>query len=161
MYAISIHQPYADLIASGSKTIETRAHARFRCLVGQRIAIHATKRKQQPAYVPDYPPVLYNPQYGNGIVATAFLDRVEYPLDTNIHGAAACCACDGCYGYWLTDGRNTLAAWQRAIGVGWVPVKTKLKDCVPPVYAEYIGRFAARQLSAPAQKKKTEIADTI
>jgi hypothetical protein len=103
MYAISIHQPYAGLIASGLKTFETRTHARFRCLVGQRIAIHATKRKQQPAAVPGQPGTFYNPQRGHGIVATAVLTRMLYPLSTDRHGAAACCECDGMYGYRLID----------------------------------------------------------
>ncbi len=44
MRAITLWQPWASLIAEGHKTIETRTHNRFRCLVGQRIAIHAAKR---------------------------------------------------------------------------------------------------------------------
>ena len=43
MKAITLWQPWASLIASGWKTIETRRHARFACLVGSRIAIHAGK----------------------------------------------------------------------------------------------------------------------
>jgi hypothetical protein len=38
--AITINQPWASLIANGIKTIETRKHTKFKCLVGQRIAIH-------------------------------------------------------------------------------------------------------------------------
>lgn len=45
MKAISLWQPYASLIAAGKKTIETRTHSRRRSLAGQRIAIHAAKRK--------------------------------------------------------------------------------------------------------------------
>lgn len=45
MKAISIYQPYAAFIAMGLKTIETRTHDRFRCLEGQRIAIHVAKKK--------------------------------------------------------------------------------------------------------------------
>ena len=41
---ITIHQPWASLIALGYKTIETRTHARFAGLVGKRIGIHAGKR---------------------------------------------------------------------------------------------------------------------
>lgn len=44
MQAISVHQPWAGWIAKGLKTIETRKHARFKSLVGKRIAIHATKK---------------------------------------------------------------------------------------------------------------------
>ena len=40
MKVLTLHQPWATLIALGVKTIETRGQA-FRSLVGQRIAIHA------------------------------------------------------------------------------------------------------------------------
>ena len=43
--AISLHQPWASLIAEGIKTIETRNWAPPKALIGQRIAIHAAKRK--------------------------------------------------------------------------------------------------------------------
>jgi hypothetical protein len=43
MKAISMHQPWAQWVAEGFKTIETRTHPRFSVLLGQRIAIHATK----------------------------------------------------------------------------------------------------------------------
>ena len=39
--AITLWQPWASWIEMGLKTIETRLHTRFRCLVGKRIAIHA------------------------------------------------------------------------------------------------------------------------
>lgn len=42
--AITLWQPWASFIAAGWKTIETRTHNRFACLLGQRIAIHAGKR---------------------------------------------------------------------------------------------------------------------
>ena len=45
MKAISLHQPWASLIAEGIKTIETRTWAPPKALIGQRIAIHAAKRK--------------------------------------------------------------------------------------------------------------------
>ena len=41
MPAITLWQPWASLISRGFQRIETRTHARFRSLVGQRIAIHA------------------------------------------------------------------------------------------------------------------------
>ena len=41
MKAMTLYEPWASFIAYGLKTIETRTHDRFRCLVGQRIAIHA------------------------------------------------------------------------------------------------------------------------
>ena len=44
MYAITLHQPWASLIALGIKTVETRSWPAPARLVGQRIAIHAGKR---------------------------------------------------------------------------------------------------------------------
>ena len=43
MKALTLHQPYATLIAHGAKTIETRGYAPPHQLVGSRIAIHAGK----------------------------------------------------------------------------------------------------------------------
>ena len=45
MKAITLHQPWASLVASGHKTIETRSWAPPLNLKGQRIAIHASKRR--------------------------------------------------------------------------------------------------------------------
>ena len=45
MKAISLWQPYASLIAFGSKSYETRHWSPPDSLIGQRIAIHAAKRK--------------------------------------------------------------------------------------------------------------------
>ena len=44
MYAITLHQPWASLIALGIKTVETRSWPAPALLVGQTIAIHAGKR---------------------------------------------------------------------------------------------------------------------
>ena len=44
MYAITLHQPWASLIALGLKTVETRSWPAPARLVGQRIAVHAGKR---------------------------------------------------------------------------------------------------------------------
>lgn len=41
MKAITLHQPWATLVAFGFKTIETRTWAPPSSLIGQRIAIHA------------------------------------------------------------------------------------------------------------------------
>lgn len=43
MKAISVCGPWAWWIAQGLKKIETRSHAKFQGLVGQRIAIHQAK----------------------------------------------------------------------------------------------------------------------
>ena len=44
VYAITLHQPWASLIALGVKTVETRSWPAPARLVGQRIAVHAGKR---------------------------------------------------------------------------------------------------------------------
>ena len=43
VYAITLHQPWASLIALGIKTVETRSWPAPARLVGQRIAVHAGK----------------------------------------------------------------------------------------------------------------------
>ena len=54
MYAITLHQPWASLIALGIKTMETRSWPAPARLLGQTIAIHAAKRvARQPAPVID------------------------------------------------------------------------------------------------------------
>ena len=42
--AITLHQPWASLVACGAKSIETRSWAPPKRLIGQRIAIHAGKQ---------------------------------------------------------------------------------------------------------------------
>ena len=44
MYAITLHQPWASLIALGLKNVETRSWPAPSRLVGRRIAVHAGKR---------------------------------------------------------------------------------------------------------------------
>ena len=43
MYAITLHQPWASLIALGIKTVETRSWPAPARLLGQTIAVHAAK----------------------------------------------------------------------------------------------------------------------
>ena len=45
MKAITLHEPWATLIACGAKKIETRDWAPPRSLIGERIAIHAARRE--------------------------------------------------------------------------------------------------------------------
>ena len=45
MKAITLHEPWATLIACGAKKIETRDWAPPRSVVGERIAIHAARRE--------------------------------------------------------------------------------------------------------------------
>ena len=44
MKCLTLHQPWASLIASGQKTVETRSWRPPASLVGERIAIHAGRR---------------------------------------------------------------------------------------------------------------------
>lgn len=46
MRAITLHQPYATLIALGHKKIETRSWEAPDWIIGERIAIHAGKSKE-------------------------------------------------------------------------------------------------------------------
>ena len=48
MKALTLHQPWASLIADGRKTIETRSWPPPRTLVGERIAIHAGRQIGKP-----------------------------------------------------------------------------------------------------------------
>ena len=89
MKAISLHQPWASLIAVGAKTVETRSWRPPLSLIGERIAIHAAKKKSvmdavlwQPLhgtwnYSEDMPPL-------GKVVATAILrcaHQVAYNLE--------------------------------------------------------------------------------
>ena len=49
MNCITIYQPWAMMIATGDKTIETRTHGGFYKLKGQRIGIHAGKHDIESA----------------------------------------------------------------------------------------------------------------
>lgn len=51
MKALTIRQPWASLIALGVKTIETRSWKAPDTLIGERIAIHAAKRRPSPCWV--------------------------------------------------------------------------------------------------------------
>jgi len=51
--AITLNQPWASWIIRGWKTIETRTHTKFKCLVGHRVLIHAGLKTDSKA--------LYNP----------------------------------------------------------------------------------------------------
>ena len=48
MRALTLDQPWVQLMAWGLKNIETRSWPAPRILIGQRIAIHAGKRKPRP-----------------------------------------------------------------------------------------------------------------
>ncbi|WP_068437016.1 ASCH domain-containing protein [Magnetospirillum sp. XM-1] len=54
MRAITLHQPWASLIAIGAKTFETRSFPPPAKLIGQRIAIHAAVRDPVKIYMEMY-----------------------------------------------------------------------------------------------------------
>jgi DNA (cytosine-5)-methyltransferase 1 len=58
----------------------------------------------------------------------------------------------GCYGGGRGKGDNH-ALWSKAMGIDWM-TRREMAQAIPPVYAEYIGRFAAQaalQASLPQQ----------
>ena len=86
MKALTLYQPWASLIAHGVKTIETRSWAPPRRLIGQRIAIHAGRKREVSRNL--HPETLHAvlDLFGNGwgdriplgaIVATALLTDVR------------------------------------------------------------------------------------
>lgn len=76
---ITLHRPWSDWIALGLKTIETRTHNRFGCLIGRRIGIHSGRRYDRNASVSAYPYIglcEYLPMSSAGrILCTAFVER--------------------------------------------------------------------------------------
>ena len=94
MKAITLHQPWASLIASGAKRIETRSWKPPVSLIGTEIAIHAGKRKFGGSLVNDlefmravdkalgwsWPQMM---PYG-AVVATAVIDEVRLINDPDI-----------------------------------------------------------------------------
>ena len=89
MRAITLHQPWASLIAHGVKDIETRSWPPPQTMVGQRIAIHAGKRIVGPRSLnletQEAIEGLYGPQWpkvipAGAVVATAVLSRVAKSL---------------------------------------------------------------------------------
>ncbi|MEO8205996.1 MAG: hypothetical protein ABI615_07430 [Chthoniobacterales bacterium] len=103
MKTISLWQPWAQFVALGWKTIETRTHTRFNSLVGQRIAIQAAQKWDKLAGAAgDYvaTPARYMkcleiggeyPKYSCSIVATAYVQ--EFRLLTPEDAPAAMIEC--------------------------------------------------------------------
>ena len=75
MKAITLHQPWASLIAERVKTIETRSWAPPASLIGQRIAIHAGKREPRIRELPGDISWQWTQDVPRGaVVATALLE---------------------------------------------------------------------------------------
>ncbi|WP_354644974.1 DNA methylase [Kitasatospora camelliae] len=45
-------------------------------------------------------------------------------------------------------GKGTVAEWQDAMRIRWTDVRREIAEAIPPAYAEFIGRAAARALGA-------------
>jgi len=127
MKAITIHQPWASLIACGLKTIETRGHERFRGLVGQTIAIHAAQQWGEFAFTISWPLTIGEvarqaaEDYGgveaallvalraaggaSGCVVAVACVKSHRRL-TDADSRAALCPADGLYGLDLVDVRR-------------------------------------------------------
>ena len=92
MYAITLWQPWAQLVADGAKHYETRSWKPPQRLIGQRIAIHAGKRKVRnppnevgwQIYI-DYGPRWYERIPYGAIVATAMLVDVFHIKEVQSH----------------------------------------------------------------------------
>ena len=70
MKVLSLHQPYATLIAVGQKTIETRSWRAPASMIGQRFAVHAAQKRPADYWCrsnadPIYPSALF-PLYDRG-----------------------------------------------------------------------------------------------
>jgi hypothetical protein len=110
MKVITLWQPWASWVALGWKTIETRTHPRFACLVGQRIAIHAGLKWDDTALTAakDFltatqrGEVVWGRERGV-IICTAYV-AAHRELDSS-HSKAALIDCGGTrrWGLFLTD----------------------------------------------------------
>jgi hypothetical protein len=83
--AISLWQPWASLIAHGVKTIETRSWAPPKSLLGQRIAIHAAKRRVSS----DDPG--FNDQVANILGYASVMQSATTSLRNNLPRGAVLC----------------------------------------------------------------------
>ena len=90
MKAISLHQPWASLIIMGVKRCETRSWKPPDALIGQRIAIHASKRVDPLVLEEPFATLLPDPVrdcptgvlLGTAILEGAF--SIDHPADANL-----------------------------------------------------------------------------
>ena len=76
MYALTLWEPWATLIARGDKTIETRSWRPQKHHIGSRIAIHAGVRVDRESVEELLPEGVG--WYSKAIIATAKLDAIGY-----------------------------------------------------------------------------------
>jgi len=110
MRALSLWRPWAELIAEGWKSIETRRwKALPMSIVGQRLAIHAAKKLDTTALARIRDDdvgieVIHVPRAPGGcFVCHGLVHKVTWLTDTPYERRRALCACDGLVGIWLTD----------------------------------------------------------
>ncbi len=114
MKALTIHQPWAQLIVEGVKTIETRSWPAPAGLVGERIAIHAgidTSWFASPPFQTQIGRWYYNVLADGSIESWSLDDRRYRPVPLGcVVGSAVLRACvpmvydDGCnFLSWMTD----------------------------------------------------------
>ncbi len=150
MPAITLWQPWATWIAWGWKTIETRIHARFACLEGRRIAIHAGKRFDGKA-IDAARPILWvrngwrldmevwkrreTYPYGR-ILCTAHVDEARWLKATDSARALCDCSAGDLFGLVLS-GANLLSDPVRARGSQGIWYLTEAQErALCPVFRE-------------------------
>lgn len=140
MKALSLHQPWASLIAEGVKTIETRSWRAPQSMVGQRFAVHAAKRMPEPR--------VFDEAVGDWEVwDNGYHERSSHwvmarkcaGIGLRIGEPDGGATCPGCSQPYALNGRGVMprhAATDqevRALPFGAVVATTRLVDCVPMV----------------------------
>jgi len=117
MKVITIHPPYPSFVAYRLKSIETRKHKRFRGLVGQTIAIHASQTESPPSDALmdlwmfwgltglDIARAARHSLVSAGCIV-AIADVTAHRRLTDADSAAALCPADGLYGLILDNVRR-------------------------------------------------------
>ena len=77
MKALTLHQPWASLVAAGAKPFEFRGWRPPVAMIGQRIAIHAAARKIKPADISDLVVASSYRDQGAAYLALGGLDAVK------------------------------------------------------------------------------------
>jgi hypothetical protein len=126
---LSLHQPWASLVALGVKTIETRSWAAPKSLIGQRIAIHAAaKRPARHGSLGDYRYDRYDDEWymrlrtQNQFPPNSYLPLGEIVATARLHACLPMidpCACE-----WHSEHPRGVAACIHAAIDGQVIVHT-------------------------------------
>ena len=94
MYAITLLQPYAQLIADGVKPYETRSWKPPGHLIGQRIVIHAAKRKVRSPGLHTSIPIDPFGDYSLGRYVWSLIDIEKLVTPVEAKGAQGVWKCD-------------------------------------------------------------------